>query len=122
MYGTFWEFLQKFQKHFIISSWPSQIVFALPRIIILNWMLPSYQEIAPSILNIGVLGKEVGENGTPHLQGYFEFDNSMKLRISAAQNRIQLLGLEGYHLEIARGTAQQSITYCSKDGDFFEEV
>jgi len=65
-------------------------------------------------------GKEVGENGTPHLQGYFEFDHSMKLRITAAANRIQLLGLEGYHLDIARGTAQQNITYCSKDGDFFE--
>lgn len=65
-------------------------------------------------------GKEVGENGTPHLQGYFEFEHGSRLRLSAAQKRIQDLGLMGYHLEIAKGTGEQNITYCSKDGDFTE--
>lgn len=65
-------------------------------------------------------GKEVGEGGTPHLQGYFEFPNNTKVRLSAAQTRVQRLGLMGFHLELAKGTAQQNITYCSKDGDFFQ--
>lgn len=65
-------------------------------------------------------GKEVGESGTPHLQGYLEFDNSMKLRITAAKTRLEEFGLMGFHLEIAKGTADQNIAYCSKDGQFFE--
>lgn len=65
-------------------------------------------------------GKEVGESGTPHLQGYLEFQNNTKLRISAVQTRIQAIGLNGYAILIAKGTGQQNITYCSKDGDFFE--
>lgn len=65
-------------------------------------------------------GKEVGENGTPHLQGYLEFDNNSKLRITACKARLEDEGLFGFHLEIARGSAQQNITYCSKDGDFKE--
>lgn len=65
-------------------------------------------------------GKEVGASGTPHLQGYLEFHHNMKLRISACQRRIQDFGLFGFHVEIARGTAQQNIDYCSKDGDFTE--
>jgi len=65
-------------------------------------------------------GKEIGESGTPHLQGYFEFENGSKLRISAAHTRMDRVGVLGTHIEIAKGTAQQNITYCSKDGDFFE--
>lgn len=65
-------------------------------------------------------GFEVGKSGTPHLQGYFEFENNTKLRLSAVQTRIQGLGLMGYHVEIAKGTGIQNYTYCSKDGDFTE--
>jgi hypothetical protein len=67
-----------------------------------------------------IFGKEVGENGTPHLQGYVEFENSCKLRITAAKARFEGLGLRGYHLEVAKGSAAQNITYCSKDNDFIE--
>lgn len=65
-------------------------------------------------------GKEIGECGTPHLQGYFEFPNSSKLRISAAQKRLIDIGLEGFAIFPAKGTAEQNITYCSKEEDFFE--
>jgi len=65
-------------------------------------------------------GKEIGECGTPHLQGYFEFHNSSKLRISAAQKRLYEIGLSGYSIRAAKGTAEQNINYCSKDGDFHE--
>lgn len=65
-------------------------------------------------------GIEVGESGTPHLQGYFEFPNKNPLRISGAQNKLNAIGLQGCHIEPAKGTAEQNITYCSKDGSFFE--
>jgi len=67
-----------------------------------------------------IVGKEVGENGTPHLQGYVEFENAMRLRITACKARFEGMGLRGYHIEIAKGTASQNITYYSKDNDVIE--
>lgn len=67
-----------------------------------------------------IFGKEVGESGTPHLQGYLEFDHGTRLRVSAAVKRLEGLGLRGFHVEIAKGTAAQNITYCSKDNEFIE--
>lgn len=88
----------------------------------------NYTDLDVAILNTDLTnmftywcyGKEVGECGTPHLQGYFEFPNNMKLRISAAQKRLSQLGLEGFAIFPAKGNALQNITYCSKQGDFFE--
>lgn len=57
-----------------------------------------------------ILGREVGENGTPHIQGYFECNK----RIRA----IQFFGMKEIHFEIAKGNREQNITYCSKDGSF----
>lgn len=65
-------------------------------------------------------GKEVGEMLTPHLQGYFEFPNAQRMRISAAKSRWDALGLSSAHLAIAKGTAQHNIDYCSKEGQFHE--
>lgn len=55
-----------------------------------------------------IYGHEVGENGTPHLQGYITFTtrksfNTMK----------KLLG-DRCHIEVARGTVQSNIDYCTK--------
>lgn len=61
-----------------------------------------------------VLGKEVGEQGTPHIQGFVIFNE--KRRFSAAK---QLLG-ERVHLEAARGTNSEAAEYCKKEGQFFE--
>ena len=60
-----------------------------------------------------IAGKEVGEEGTPHIQGYVMFKNpvtfsTIKSFISRA------------HIEVARGTAEENIAYCSKDGDYIE--
>lgn len=57
-------------------------------------------------------GRETGENGTPHLQGYLYFKNKKSLK------QLKKL-IPRAHLEIARGTAKQNIDYCSKDGDTF---
>lgn len=54
-----------------------------------------------------VVGKEVGENGTPHLQGYF---NLIK--------RVRFTGLKKLmpraHFEKAMGTDAQNLAYCTK--------
>jgi len=62
-----------------------------------------------------VYGKEVGEMKTPHLQGYLEF--STKKRFTTVK---KLLG-NRYHIEPRRGTQEQAITYCKKDGDVHEQ-
>lgn len=62
-----------------------------------------------------IWGKEIGENGTPHLQGYFELTH--KMRFSTIH---KLNGLERAHFSKARGSWKQNETYCSKDGDWIE--
>lgn len=61
-----------------------------------------------------VLGLEVAESGTEHIQGYVY----MKKRVRLAQMKRML---PRAHLEPARGTPQQNYDYCTKDGVFFEE-
>jgi len=60
-----------------------------------------------------VLGREVGENGTPHIQGFIYFDNARK------ESSVRGL-LRRSHVERQRGTCEQAITYCKKDGNFIE--
>jgi len=64
--------------------------------------------------------KEVGEEGTPHIQGYFSLKKKMRT-LSLQKTFNQLLGTN-LHLEWAKGSAQQNRVYCSKSGgtDFWE--
>lgn len=61
-----------------------------------------------------IIGKEVGDEGTPHLQGFFSLRRRRNLGYvrSKCGSRI--------HFEVARGTARQNRAYCSKDGNFAE--
>lgn len=54
---------------------------------------------------------EVGENGTYHIQGYFEFDKRMTLA------QVKKHVGERAHLDPARGTQDECIAYCSKETD-----
>ncbi len=60
-----------------------------------------------------VIGKEIGENKTPHLQGYCEFKTQVRFNQLRAQ-------LPRAHFERRRGTAKQAADYCKKDGDYIE--
>lgn len=61
-----------------------------------------------------IFGKEVGKEGTPHLQGYVSV--SKNLRLSSAK---KLVG-DRCHIEKAKGTEEQNFIYCSKGG-LYEE-
>lgn len=60
-----------------------------------------------------VFGKEVGESGTPHYQGYVELKHSVEFMT------IHKLLCNG-HIEARRGTVEQAVEYCRKDGEFTE--
>lgn len=61
-----------------------------------------------------IYGREVGENGTRHIQGYIEFLN--RQRFAGAK---RMLG-NRCHLERRLGTSTEAAEYCRKDGDVFE--
>lgn len=64
-----------------------------------------------------VYGREVGESGTPHLQGYVEFENP-RAPGAGWKNFKKLMGQ--CHFEVRHGTAKQASDYCKEDGDFKE--
>jgi len=63
-----------------------------------------------------ILGNEVGEQGTPHIQGYLELEK--KLRFAQVKNIFKDLDGSAPHLENAKGSKLKNIEYCSKEGDF----
>lgn len=60
-----------------------------------------------------IVGKEVGEKGTPHLQGYVEFK-------SKKRGTTLYKAFPKVNFEIAKGTAEQNITYCGKQEVFIK--
>lgn len=67
-------------------------------------------------LDVGyiIYGKEVGESGNSHLQGYVELKNAKTL--SSMKNFIG----GGAHLETRKGTGKEASEYCKKEGDYVE--
>lgn len=61
-----------------------------------------------------VFGREVGDSGTPHLQGFVIFDRAV--RFARAK---RALG-DRCHIEQARGPTSAAAQYCRKDGDYEE--
>lgn len=62
-----------------------------------------------------VVGREVGANGTRHLQGY------IRLKASRSFESVKSECLNSQcHVEKARGAAGVNRRYCAKDGDFIE--
>lgn len=62
-----------------------------------------------------VFGRETGDEGTPHLQGYTVFESP--IRFTTVKHR---LGSARFHIEVSRGSPAQNATYCKKEDDFEE--
>lgn len=80
-----------------------------------NWTEEEYTKILSycheSSIDKWVIGKEVGENGTPHLQGYIKGKNVIRM---STLKKI----CHRWHLEISKGSPEDNFGYCSKDRDF----
>lgn len=58
-------------------------------------------------------GFEVGDQGTPHMQGYVYFVNETSFNSVRKQ-------IPRARIDVAKGTVEQNIKYTSKDGDWYE--
>lgn len=61
-----------------------------------------------------IYGKEVGENGTPHLQGYLQLKSMKSIK------QLKKSFGDAPHWEVARGSLADNQYYCDKDKDFTE--
>lgn len=76
-----------------------------------NWSQEEYEYIVKCLtLKHGefIIGEEIGENGTPHLQGFVKFKNAIQF------NTIKQI-MPRAHIERARGTIEENKIYCSKE-------
>lgn len=79
-----------------------------------NYTEEEYLEISNIECKYMVIGKEVGESGTPHLQGYINLENPRSL---ASLKK----SMKRAHIEVAKGSPLQASQYCKKDGNFIEK-
>jgi hypothetical protein len=85
------------------------------------WTLNNYTQEEVDLLNSLVesssdvayvsYGYEVGENGTPHLQGHLELTRRLRL------NQVKAILGQRLHLQVRRGSFEQAQEYCAKDGN-----
>jgi len=78
-----------------------------------NWTEEEYEKLVALPCKYLILGKEIGENGTPHIQGYIHFERNV--RFNTVKKYIPRA-----HIEQAKGTPAQNSDYCKKDGNFEE--
>lgn len=67
-----------------------------------------------SAKNKYLIGKEEGEMGTPHLQGYIELHKKVRMSSLFKIN-------ERIHWEKCKGSRDDNIKYCTKDNDYISE-
>lgn len=75
-----------------------------------NYTEEQISSIVPIIeekCRLGIFGKEVGNSGTPHLQGYIEFKTKGR--------PMNLFGIKQIHWEKAKGSKADNMAYCSKE-------
>lgn len=78
-----------------------------------NYSEEEYTDLINGDYDYIIIRKEVGENGTPHLQGYVQLK---KNKLLTGMKKIN----KSAHWELAKGSAQDNHKYCSKDNNFEE--
>lgn len=58
---------------------------------------------------------ECGENGTVHAQGYLQLWKGLRYTSSKFRNLMHPDGKKRFHFEVARGSPQHNLDYCTKD-------
>lgn len=79
-----------------------------------NYTASSTPEFDESVHLYLIYGREVGKEGTPHLQGYVKF------KVQKMFSSVKKLFDPTAHIEPMYSTAPECIQYCKKDGDFEE--
>jgi len=67
-----------------------------------------------------ICGREKGQQGTPHLQGYLYYDHAQS-GSTVSRNLRANLTHKAPHLEPARGSGESNQRYCGKEGDLLIE-
>jgi hypothetical protein len=78
-------------------------------------VLAHLNEIDARYVKYAIFAQEVGEKGTPHIQGFIHFKNAKTLTATK-----KFLGSEKWHLEVSQGTDFENREYCTKDDQWFE--
>lgn len=83
-----------------------------------NWTEEEYgliSSLREDTVKYLIIAKEVGESGTPHLQGFVNFKK--KRRLSTVK---KLPGFTRAHVEVAKGSDSQNQAYCRKQKVYLE--
>lgn len=85
-------------------------------IVLNNYNEEEYNEIVEHCVKCAkfyIIAREIGGEGTPHLQMYIEWNK--KIRYTTLK---KYKGFERCHFEQAKGSKSDNINYCKKDNDF----
>lgn len=89
----------------------SRFVFTVNNYTAEEWL--SLEVNLSSMVKWLIIGKETGENGTPHIQGACVIGKQV-----AFSTIKKWPGLARAHIEIMKGSIASNKTYCSKEGDW----
>jgi len=78
-----------------------------------NWTEQEYEELKLIDCKYQIIGKEIGEQGTPHLQGYIHFKNARSF------NAVRKM-MKRWHIEPCLGNPNQNMRYCMKENNYIE--
>lgn len=93
-----------------------------------NWTENEFKFLSSTLIKnkekyFYIIGKEVGDGGTPHLQGYIALKaKKKKFRPLPTFEILRENNKNAMHFERAKGNRDQNYKYCSKDGNFITNI